>query len=202
MTKLRAVLTSDTSGSMSGKKIKKSKQAQKDFIDKLPGDSLVGLVSFGGGVNLTHKLTGNLTELKKTLAGTSANGGTPMYKALQLSHDLLAGGDTDSKIMDLFNLSESQVSNSPPKGQKRALVLSSDGKANGGGSKKEILKLGRRIRDEGIRIITVAIGSSADKSLLKKLASSAEDFHIAKFSGELPELYEKVAAGLIVAEGG
>ncbi|MBS3765237.1 VWA domain-containing protein [Candidatus Bipolaricaulota bacterium] len=200
MAKLRAVLTSDTSGSMKGKKIRNSKQAQKDFIDKLAGDSLVGLVSFGGKVNLTHELTGNLTELKKALAGTSANGGTPMYKALQLSYDLLAGRDTGFKIQDLFGPSNNKKTNPPPKGQKRVLVLSSDGKANGGGSKREILQLGRQIRDKGIRIITIAIGSSADISLLKKLASSEEDFHIAQFSGELPDLYEEVAAGLIVAE--
>lgn len=183
MTKLRAVLTSDTSGSMNGKKIKDSKQAQKDFIDQLPGSSLIGLVSFGGGVNLTRDLTENLSQLKRALDRTSASGGTPMYEALELSYDLLTKDPGPSSG-----------------GQKRAIVLSSDGKANGGGTKKGILRLGRQITDEGIKVITIAIGSSADKSLLKKLASSDEDFHVAQFSGELPDLYEEVAAGLILAE--
>lgn len=200
MSKLSVVLTSDTSGSMSGDKIKNSKQAQKDFIDQLPGEAEVGLVSFGGQVNVTRDLTNNFSGLKRALDKTSANGGTPMLGGLRVSYELLNGEETDWEIKDLFNPSRS-AKIKPPRGKEnQAIVLSSDGKAASNASK--IKKFGNQIKDQGVKMITIAIGSSAAKGLLRDLASSDEDFHEAEFSGELPDLYEQVATGLIVAEGG
>jgi len=199
MSRLNVVLTSDTSGSMSGHKISQSKKAQKDFINKLPKGSTIGLVSFGGEVDLTHEPTTRVPQLKRSLDETSAGGGTPLLDALRLSYDLLTEKNTKWEIKDLFKSSKSKETSPPPTGQKRAIVVSSDGKAPRGGAIRE---LGDQIKDEGIRIIAIAIGSSAAKGLLKDLASSDEDFHVAEFSGDLPDLYEEVAAGLIVADEG
>lgn len=201
MSRLSVVLTSDVSGSMSGDKIKDSKRAQKDFINQLPGEAEVGLVSFGGGVNVTNGLTNNFSGLKRALDTTSASGGTPMFEALKVSAELLNGQEAETgwEIKDLFNPSRNKKTKPPPRAENEAIVLSSDGKARKNSSK--IKKLGNQIKNKEVKIITIAIGSSASKGLLRDLASSDQDFHEAEFSGELPDLYEEVATGLIVAEG-
>ncbi|MCF7889860.1 VWA domain-containing protein [Candidatus Bipolaricaulota bacterium] len=201
MTKLSVMLVSDTSGSMSGKKIGNSIRAQKDFLYQLPPGSEVGLVNFGGRVKLANKPTGNFTELNKALVNSSAGGGTPLYSALKMGFEVVTNKKTDWKISSLFKAGEGQPTKPPPTGSKKAIVLSTDGHATGKGTKKDIKSLGRKIKDKGIKLIAIAIGSKADRKLLKELASTYKDYHEAKFSGDLPDLYKEVASGLVRAEG-
>ena len=201
MTKLSVMLVSDTSGSMSGKKIGDSIRAQKDFLDQLPAGSEVGLVNFGGRVKLVNEPTRNFTELKKALINSSAGGGTPLYSALKMGFEVVTNRNTNWKISSLFRAGEGQPTKPPPSGRKKAIVLSTDGHATVMANKKDIKNMGKRIKDKGIKLITIAIGSKADRKLLKELASTQKDYHEAKFSGDLPDLYKDVASGLMRAEG-
>jgi len=200
MNKLRVVLTSDTSGSMSGKKLKDSIKAQGDFIKQIPAGSEVGLVSFGGRAKVVQNLSKHTGKVKRSLRKSKASGGTPLYNGLKRSLDVITGKTVSWMIHSLFKPQDTKKTNPPPIGGNRAIVLSTDGHANGGKSTKQIIKLGKRIKDKNIKIVTIAIGSSADKTLLKQLASTKEDFHVAKFSGDLPDLYKKVAHGLVRAK--
>lgn len=186
---------------MEGKKIENSKDAQVQFLEQLPGDWEVGLVSFGGGVRLTNPPTTDFKGLKGALKKTLPGGGTPLGEALLLSYMLLSSKEKNIKA-GIFSksvvnkMNEAQSDNL----DRRAIVLSSDGKANGGLSNREILDFAKKIKGEGIRLITIAIGDKADKELLKKLVSEEKDYHVAEFSGELSGLYREVASGLILAE--
>lgn len=179
--KVQAILTTDTSGSMEGKKLEDAKRAQKEFAGELPDGSSAGLVTFGGSLlaNFIGKarpiqeLTEDTSRIRDSLKGLSAGGGTPLYAGLQTSYEQLKGREG-----------------------KRVIVLATDGRPTIGPAGEEIVQLGQKVKSGGIRLITVAIGRGADKDLLKRLASSPEDFHVAEFSGQLPELYEEIVAGL------
>lgn len=186
---------------MEGKKIENSKDAQVQFLEQLPGDWEVGLVSFGGGIRQTYPPTTNFKGLKGALKKTLPGGGTPLGGALLLSYRLLSSKKENIKA----GTSSKSVGNNKKEAQsdnldRRVIVLSSDGKVNGGFSNREILNFAKKIKGEGIRLITIAIGDKADKELLKKLASDEKDYHVAEFSGELSGLYREVASGLILAE--
>lgn len=197
---LDVILASDVSGSMGGKKLKDSKQAQLAFMESIPlSTSRIGLVTFGGErANLLQPLTSKSKWIKSALDRLSAYGNTPLFAGLSVSYRQLKGDSLGRSLFQILVSLFTQDGDQDQNGDKkdRIIVLSSDGKANAGPGPSRILALGRRIKAEDIRIITIAIGNDADRKLLEELASSPGDFHVAKFSSELSGLYKEVAAGL------
>ena len=196
--KIKAVLTIDTSGSMSGKKLEDAKQASLDFTRKLPKDGKVGIVSFnGGGGKVVVSPTSKTNRIDLALTKLSANGQTPLHAGLKLSYLKLKGAGLKDKVAKALSLKNKEKEEET---SKKSIVLSTDGKANVGPGNKGIISLGKKIKRQGIKIITVAIGGDADFKLLQELASGKENFHKAEFSGELPGLYREIASGLVVKE--
>lgn len=194
----KVVLASDVSGSMAGDKLDDSIQAQLNFITTIPLSTCrLGLVTFGKRARLAQPLTSNPQNIKKALQSYKALGKTPLFKALQISYGELK----DRSIMGaLFGevgaLFGSDGEKDKVQDTEKILVLSTDGHANGGYSEQQIINLGSKIKGEGIKIVTIAIGQGADEKLLKKLASSSEDYYEAGCSRELAGLYEVISAGI------
>lgn len=198
---VKAILSVDTSGSMSGKKLSDSKDALVKFTEKLPPEAQVGIISFnGGGAKLIQRPTSSTESIKASLKKLSASGKTPLHAGLKRSYNQF-------KQFQKQGLKEEFLKAVTPKGRtsrnkhRRHIVVSTDGKANMGPRNKGILKLGTKIKGRGIDIITVAIGKKADTELLRKLASGKENFHKTDFSGELPDTYEEIAKGITPKEG-
>lgn len=186
------VLTPDASGSMSGRKNRDSKSALKSFLAELPsGSSRVSVVKFNGsGGKVLRRLTQSVGKARKAVDRISTGGQTPLYDGLHKSYNQLE--EEGWSILNLVGIDRSE-----PPAPNRVIVLSTDGKANVGPGKKRILELGEKIKGEGVRIVTIAIGGGADKDLLKRLASSEDDFHEAEYSGQLEETYKEIVSDLV-----
>lgn len=79
------------------------------------------------------------------------------------------------------------------------MVIATDGQPTDA-SEEEILEYATPIKWDGIPIITIGIGNDVNEDFLKRLASTNKDYHFAKASFELKEIYKKVASGLAVKE--
>lgn len=174
------VLTTDGSGSMAGEKIRDARDAAASFANDIDlSQNELALVLFGNSVRVISDFSHDLSRIKKAVQGFSAGGGTPFLKAMQKSNN------------DLLKCASGKL----------VLVLVTDGQPTDA-STWRILNYGSKLKSQGTRIITVAIGQDADRAFLEKLASSREDSHLARFSGQLTETYKKIASGLVVAGKG
>lgn len=198
MKKVVAMLAADVSGSMKGNKLSDAKQALTDFTVQLPESARVGIVSFGGGgAKAVQAPTSKRGRIKRSVNKLSAAGGTPLHAGLKLSFQKIRQAAKKSKlanaltVLDGTNNKEASV---------KAIVLCTDGRPTMGPKKKGIVKLAEKVKQQGVRLVTVAIGKDADTGLLRKVASGEEDFHRAEFSGKLPGLYREIASGLVVKE--
>ena len=169
------VLLLDTSGSMSGKKIEDAKEAIIDFLRSIDlVESEVGLVAFGGGI-LTCGLSQNRIPLETKIKNLVVGSETPMMTAVKTAHNLLK-----EKV-------------------NRVMAIATDGQPTDA-SEGEILDYAASIKKIGTRIITIGIGEDVNQQFLRLLASSPADYHFAKASFELKNIYKEVADMLALPE--
>lgn len=162
------VLLLDVSGSMVGRKIDDAKDALIHFLSNINlSESEVGLVTFGEIVK-TFKLSRNLKYLHASINGFSADGRTPMKEALNSAHLVLQGKSNP------------------------VMVIATDGEPTDA-SKESILDYAVILKNRGIRIIVIGIGDDIDVNFLRRLATSVNDYHFAKVSFELKQIYKQVA---------
>jgi len=79
------------------------------------------------------------------------------------------------------------------------MVIATDGQPTDT-SEEDILEYANPIKKRGVWIITIGIGKDVNEDFLKKLASSPEDYHFAKASFELKNIYKEVANVLALPE--
>ncbi|HHW94305.1 MAG TPA: Cna B-type domain-containing protein, partial [Clostridiaceae bacterium] len=99
------ILVMDTSGSMSGTRITKAKQAANKFIDTLlPSDvTRIGIVNFDFYAHDVQALTNNVTLLKAGISGLQANGGTFTQAGVKQAEAMLANSTADCKHIVLLS---------------------------------------------------------------------------------------------------
>lgn len=164
----------DASGSMWGEKIKDAKDALNSFVQTVDlSQNEIALVAFGEQISWMDTLTQNSDFLCKEIDGLVAGGGTPMMHAIQAAHEEVL-----------------------KKGRARpVMVIATDGIPTDS-PEEEILEYAVPIKKSGTWIITIGIGDDVNEEFLKTLASSPEDYHFAKASFELKEIYKNVVSGL------
>ncbi|MDQ4057673.1 MAG: VWA domain-containing protein [Actinomycetota bacterium] len=103
------VLVIDTSGSMKGEPMSAAIAAAKSFVNELPPDIRVGLVSFSDRPRVLQRLSGERTGLLEAIDTLKADGETALYDAVNEAASLFTGtgqrnivllsdgGDTASK---------------------------------------------------------------------------------------------------------
>ena len=109
----------DTSGSMSGDKLKKEKDGLIRAFDGMARANQVGLVTFGGTVGArvpVAPLADNRFRLQETVNGLSASGETALYDAIKSAIEMTDAAPGDERAI-------------------RAVVVLTDGKANRGNAK-------------------------------------------------------------------
>jgi molecular chaperone DnaK len=162
------ILLLDVSGSMSGRKIDDAKEALIHFLSNINlSESEVGLISFGDNVQ-TFNLSRNLKYLRTSIKSFSADGYTPMKEAITSTQEVLKGKTNP------------------------VMVIATDGEPTDA-SKESILNYAALLKNRGIRIIVIGIGDDIDVNFLRRLATSANDYHFAKVSFELKKIYKQVA---------
>ncbi len=170
------LLVIDTSGSMQGDKIEQAKTAANAFLDNMPSQNRVGLVTFDSlpsvydfnldamvYVDENTKLSsqalasfeGGQGQIRPQIDTLQANGDTSLYDAIKQSIDLLkrAREDADDRIQAIVVLSDGQDTSS----------------ATSLHNVIELIKLNKEDRNPVI-VIPVAYGGDADINALNGIA--------------------------------
>ncbi|MBN2303224.1 MAG: VWA domain-containing protein [Anaerolineae bacterium] len=193
-----AVLVIDTSSSMddtitgSTSKLDATKQAALTFIQQfnlVPGSTSsdqIAVVAFNSSASIASNLTSDVTVLQNAINGLSTGGGTDIASALTQATDILASASANFQG-----------------GAQPVIVLLSDGRDNAPDAVLAEAERARRLT--GASIITVGVGdpSDIDEDMLRDIADSTDDAHLAESAGELTALYERIARAIqptIVAE--
>jgi uncharacterized protein YegL len=158
---LPVFLLLDSSGSMAGEKISTLNQAVKQMVVDFKGEKMtevalqLSIITFGG----TAQLTNELVDVNKfEYNSISANGNTPLGEAL----DLLAS---------VINNKEKVTS----RGYKPTIILVSDGQPNDSDWEKKLDDFLKGARTGKCERWCLAIGSDADKTMLKRFINNPLD---------------------------
>ena len=180
----------DRSGSMSGEKIRKAKEAAQMALDRLSSRDIVSIVAYNHTVSVLMPAT-KLTDKAAARAAVSrlhANGSTALFAGVSKgSHEL-------RKFLDRNRVN-------------RVLLLS-DGLANvGPSSPAELGGLGASLIKEGIAVTTIGLGGGYNEDLMSQLAEKSDGNHyfaenatdLARlFKGELGDVLSVVAQEVLV----
>jgi Ca-activated chloride channel family protein len=173
------LLVIDTSGSMSGDKIDQARTAANAFLDKMPAQNRVGLVTFDSqprvldfntnalvyldensqaSVEPLVSFEGGQTQVRNQINALEANGDTSLYDAILQSIDLLKQSrqDTDDRIQAIVVLSDGQDTSSLTSLQ----------------SVVELISANKEDRNPVI-VIPVAYGADADINALNAIARAS-----------------------------
>lgn len=203
--------------------------AAKAFVEELPSDLRVGVVSFAGTALLIQKPTSNKEDLTAALdrleldRHTAIGSGVIMALATLFPND---GIDLESLVLGsrqswrTNRRQEKKVERKPPakpvppgSNASSAIVLLTDGRRTTG---PDPLEAARMAADRGIRVYTVGFGSAAggpamiegysiymmfDEETLKAIAqiTEAEYFH-ATTADELKKIYEALSSKFVLAK--
>jgi Ca-activated chloride channel family protein len=157
---LNVALVIDRSGSMSGTKIERAKEAAILAIRRLNSSDIVSVIIFDNQVEVLIPATkvSNLEDIERKIRSIQPGGTTALHAATQ------KGADEDRKFLD--------------KEYVNRVILLSDGQANvGPSSPAQLGDLGRTLGGRGISVTTLGLGSDYNEDLMSKLASASDGNH-------------------------
>lgn len=172
-------LVVDTSGSMAGTKLARTKEALQAFVAQIKGDrDEVGLIEFGSDVKLFEPLRPlddrSRQELTQQISGMESSGETAMIDAIWEAYgDLQETGDAEAI---------------------NAIVVMTDGRENN--SFYSASDLRRRFEGEhsvSVVVFTVAFGSDADDELLQEVARIGNGQFRRASEMDIEELYKIIS---------
>ncbi len=148
-------LVVDTSGSMSGEKMDRTRLALQSFVAQIQGDrDKVGLVEFGSGVKRFEPLQSlsgaGRARMVEIIAGMEADGYTALLDAVWQAQD------------DLQTVADTSAIN--------AIVVMTDGQENDSYRDMDDLRAVFQNAATPVVVFTIAFGSDADDGLLQELA--------------------------------
>jgi uncharacterized protein YegL len=154
-----------------------SKAAAITFVNlmNLPPDQ-VGVASFGssGAATLDSPLTLDSSTVITAINSLRTGGLTDIEEGLALAEtELITSGRHITTHVPL-------------------LVILSDGRHNET-TAGELQATADRIKDSGIRIISIGLGNKADENQLQAIASSTNDYYYAPTSSDLVAIYQSIA---------
>lgn len=203
--------------------------AAKAFIEELPPDLRVGVVSFAGTALLIQKPTSNKDDLLAALERLHLDRHTAIGSGIVMSLATLfpdEGIDLESMVLGSrqswrsHRAPERKMERKPPakpvppgSNASSAIVLLTDGRRTTG---PDPLEAARMAADRGIRVFTVGFGSAAggpamiegysiymmfDEESLKAIAqiTEAEYFH-ASTADELKKIYQALSSKFVLAK--
>ncbi len=173
------VLVIDTSGSMSGEKMRRVKEGAEFVLGYLDEDDYISIVEFNSSASVVLEAA-RYGEIGRDRAAEhvermTAGGGTDIYEGLQLATEQLSGLPTGEDVA-------------------RRVLLLSDGKDNRRGP-EDFDRQARDIDERGIRIRAAGVGSDYEEETIRTLGTVArgqwrhieEASEIGSFFGEAVE---------------
>ena len=150
----------DKSGSMSGEKIRKAKEAAIIAVDRLGGKDIVSVVAYDHNIRVLVPATkvSDKNAIRNGINQLSAGGNTALFGGVS------KGSSELRKFLD--------------KKRVNRVILISDGLANvGPSSPKQLGELGASLIKEGISVTTVGLGLGYNEDLMTQLARRSDGNH-------------------------
>lgn len=165
---LSAVL--DTSGSMnSSGKLDAAKDVLSKFLGTMETAKDKGtFTTFNNGAKLQGTLTNNFGQLQSSVNSQKASGGTDMSSGIRTGAQSLTSFAAGPKIM----------------------IFVSDGFNNQGSVDPPVEA--QNAKNNGVRIITIGFSKDADRSMLRKIASTPSDYFDAANASDLKKVFEQI----------
>ncbi|MGH7944362.1 MAG: vWA domain-containing protein [Opitutaceae bacterium] len=167
-------LVIDRSGSMSGDKIVKAREAALEAVRRLSPDDIVALVVYDTNVQtlVPAQRVGNGRRLEQAIRGIEVGGNTALY-----------GGVARGAAEVRRHIEDRRFVN--------RVILLSDGLANVGPSSPENLgRLGASLVKEGISVTTIGLGLGFNEDLMTRLAQCSDgNTYFVGYSGDLPRIF-------------
>ncbi|MBN1903354.1 VWA domain-containing protein [Candidatus Sumerlaeota bacterium] len=174
-TPVNMAIVFDKSGSMSGEKIAKAREASIMAIERLNRNDILSFVTYDTTVNVLIPATriSDKEEIFEQIRKIKAGSSTALF----------AGVSKGAHEVRKF-LSE---------GYANRIVLLSDGLANVGPSSPDDLgNLGESLIKQGISVTTIGLGLDYNEDLLAKLALKSDGTHFfAKTAGDLEKVFDQ-----------
>jgi tight adherence protein B len=166
-----AVLAMDVSKSMSGEKFEGAKKAAEAFLDKVPEDVFVGLVTFADDVTVAHEPTRDTDAVREVLSSLELTKETRLYDGVLGAIDV---GGTEGA---------------------RSLLVLSDGRDTSDTSLEAVTE---EVEASGVHLDVVALAQGdKDTALLEQLAEAGSGQVLSADDPEaLSEVFSQEAAVL------
>jgi len=174
---INVILVLDTSGSMSGERLRQAKQATVSFIDSLYRGDQAAVFTFGNDVNKIVDLTDDLNSAKRQFesANIVAIGATRLYDAVY---------------------SAVQMAQTLPDSRTAVLVLSDGEDTNSIQTADSVITLARSA-SSNVPIYTIGIGNEFDAGVLTRMAEqTGGTYSQSTRDADLPQLFNEVAEQL------
>ena len=167
-------LVIDRSGSMSGDKIAKAREAAIEVIRRLSQEDVFSLVVYDSEVRtlIPARHVRNRGELEEIVQSIRAEGSTALFGGVSQGAAEIRRRVEDRRYV-------------------HRVILLSDGQANvGPSSPADLARLGRSLGKEGIPVTTVGLGLGFNEDLMTRLASASDgNTYFAESSRDLPRIF-------------
>lgn len=164
----------DKSGSMSGEKIARAREAARMAVDRLGERDIVSVVAYDSTVRVIVPATraSDRETIYRALNGIHANGNTALFAGVS------KGAAELRKFLDRERVNR--------------VILLSDGLANVGPSTpSELGDLGRSLVRDGIAVTTIGLGLGYNEDLMTRLAYNSDGNHyFAESARELASIFD------------
>jgi Ca-activated chloride channel family protein len=159
-TPVNVALVLDKSGSMSGEKIQRAKEAARVAVDQLASDDIVSVIAYDSRVRVLVPATkaSDKERIRDGINQLSPGGNTALFAGVT------KGADELNKFLDRNRVNR--------------VILMSDGLANVGPSSPGDLKaLGARLSRQGISVTTLGLGLDYNEDLMSGLSRASDGNH-------------------------
>jgi Ca-activated chloride channel family protein len=165
----------DKSGSMSGERIARAKEAAAMAVNTLLSNDIVSIVAFDNTVEVVTPATkvSDKARITQAIQNIRANGSTGLFAGVS------KGAFEVRKFLD--------------KNRVNRVILLSDGQANvGPSSPAELGQLGAMLARQGISVTTIGLGADYNEDLMTQLAAFSDGNHaFVENSRDLVRIFER-----------
>ncbi|HEX3624085.1 MAG TPA: VWA domain-containing protein [Verrucomicrobiae bacterium] len=172
---LNLAVVLDKSGSMTGAKLEKTKQAAMQLVDRLAPDDIFSLVIFSDEAEILvpAQHVEDKEALKEKIEGIKANGSTALYAGVKLGAEQLEDNFSSKRI--------------------NRVILLSDGLANvGPSSPRQLRRLGGDLTERGISVTTIGVGDDYNEDLMAGLAEASDaNYYYVQDTEKLSEIFAR-----------
>ncbi len=174
---LDVALVIDRSNSMCGDKLNQAQAAGQTFFDNMafPPDQ-AAVVSFANTALLHTGLTGNRAQAQNALYNITCGGFSRIDSGLNKAFDEMSG--------------PRRVAGHTP-----AIILLTDGNPEGAYA-DDVRAAAQKIKDAGIQLFTIGLGTDVNAALLREIATLPEYYYQSPTADQLQAIYTRLASEL------